>query len=156
DHAQNVFYVGQISYQRGALAQAEVAWREYMRLADRMVVLAPDKKDYRLEQVYANTNLGTVLHDQRRYREAAARYQASLGVAEALAAAEPRNVDFQKRVGSNLAWLADAHEYSGALDQALGERERQLRLLTNLQRADPRDAELLRDAMTAHRAIGRL
>ena len=34
-----------------------------------MVALAPEKKDYKLEQVYANNNLGAVLNDERRYGE---------------------------------------------------------------------------------------
>ena len=156
DHAQNVFYVGAIAYQRGDLGQTEAAWREYKRLADAMVALAPTKAEYRLEQVYASTNLGTVYMDQRRYREAAAKFELSLRAAESLAAAEPRNLDYQKRVSNHLAWLADAHEYSGALEQALAERERQARLLADLERIDPRDTEIQRNAMTAHRSIGRL
>jgi tetratricopeptide (TPR) repeat protein len=156
DHAQNVFYVGYVAYQRGSLEEAARRFREYKRLADQMVAVAPDKNEYRVEQVYANTNLGTVLMDQRRYRDAAATYQASLNIAESLGAAEPRNFEYQKRVSNNLAWLADAHEYSGALEQALGERERQLRLLSDLERIDPRDTLTQRDAMTAHRSIGRL
>jgi tetratricopeptide (TPR) repeat protein len=156
DHAQNVFYVGQISYQRGALKDAEAAWREYKRLADRMVALAPDNNDYRLEVAYANTNLGTVLMDQRRYREAAITYQSALNVAEALAAAQPRNVNYQKQVADALAWLADAHEFSGSLDRSLAEREQQLQILSDLERSDPRDTQVQRKEMTTHRAIGRL
>ena len=156
DHAQNVFYVGAIDYQRGALSQAESNWREYQSLADRMVELEPGNRTYLLEQVYANTNVGTVLMDQRRYGEAATAFQAALRGAESLAAAEPRNLDYQRRVSNNLAWLADAHESAGNLEQALGERERQLRLLADLQRIDPRDTLLQRDTMTAHRSIGRL
>ena len=156
DHAQNVFYVGAIAYQRGELPQAEAAWRQYLGLADRMVELAPENKDYRLEQVYANTDVGTVLNDQHRYRAATARFQASLAMAESLAAAEPRNLDYQKRVSNNLAYLADSHEGSGDLQQALGDRERQLRLLADVARIDPRDTKLQQMAMTAHRSVGRL
>jgi tetratricopeptide (TPR) repeat protein len=156
DHAQNVFYVGAIAYQRGDLRQTEAAWREYKRLADNMVALAPAKAEYRLEQASANLNLGTVYMDQRRYREAAAKFELSLAGAESLAAADPRNIEYQKRVSNRLAWLADAHEYSGALDQALAERERQIRLLADLERTDARDTGIQRDAMTAHRSIGRL
>jgi tetratricopeptide (TPR) repeat protein len=156
DHAQNVFYVGQIAYQRGDLKQAEGAWREYKGLADRMVALAPNDNDYRLEQVYSSNSLGSVLVDLRRYREAAAIYQSSLGIAEALAAAEPGKRDYQFRVSNALAWLADAHEYSGALDGALAERERQLRLLSDMQLKDPRDTQIQRYMMTTHRSIGRL
>ena len=156
DHAQNVYWVGYIAYQRGQFGPAAAQFREYKTLANRMVELAPDKKDYRLEQVYANNNLGAVLLDQRRYREMAQSFQASLGSAEALAAGDPRNVDYQKSVINILGWLADAHEYSGALEPALAERERQLRLLTDIQRIDPRDTETPRDIMTARRSIGRL
>ncbi len=156
DHAQNVFYVGAIAYQRGDLGQTEAAWREYKQLADKMAALAPAEAEYRLEQVYANTNLGTVYMDQRRYREAAAKFELALRGAESLAAADPRNLEYQKRLSNRLAWLADAHEYSGALDQALADRERQARLLAELGRMDPRDTAIQRDAMTAHRSIGRL
>jgi len=156
DHAQNVFYVGQIAYERGSLRQAEAAWREYKRLAERMVELAPEDNDYRLEEVYASNSLGSVLMTERRYGEAAAIYQSSLKVAEALAAAEPGKRDYQFRVSNALAWLADAHEYSGALDRSLAERERQVQLLTDMQQRNPQDTEIQRDMMTARRAVGRL
>jgi tetratricopeptide (TPR) repeat protein len=156
DHAQNVYWVGYIAYQRGQLTEANGRFSEYKRLADQMVALAPDKKDYRLEQVYADNNLGTVLNDQRRYRQSAASFQSSLGVAESLAASDPRNDDYQGSVVNILAWLADAHEYSGALDQALAEREREVRLLIELRKHNPQDSRIQRDMMTARRAIGRL
>jgi tetratricopeptide (TPR) repeat protein len=156
DHAQNVFWVGYIAYQRGRLNDAARLFREYQRLAGRMVALAPDSKDYRLEVIYANTNLGTVQMEQRRYREAVRTYEASVRAAESLSAADPRSLDHQKNVTNALAWLADAREYTGELEQALATRERQLRLITNLEQANPNDMQLQRDAMTAHRSIGRL
>jgi tetratricopeptide (TPR) repeat protein len=156
DHAQNVFWVGYIAYQRGQMDQAAGQFREYKRLANQMVELSPDKPEYRLEQVYANTNLATVLNDQRHYRAAAVTFQASLSEAERLSAAEPRNLDYQKRLINILGWLADAREYSGAIEQALADRERQLRVVTDLEHIDPRDTDIQRHAMTAHRTVGRL
>src|SRR5215212_9131917 len=47
DHAQNVFWVGYIAYQRGQLGNAAAHFREYKQLANRMVASAPDKKEYR-------------------------------------------------------------------------------------------------------------
>jgi len=76
--------------------------------------------------VYANSNLGTLLLDERRYQQAARAFEDAVRPAERLAAAEPDNVDYQKQVAGTLAWLADAHEFAGELDQALAERERQL------------------------------
>jgi tetratricopeptide (TPR) repeat protein len=156
DHAQNVYWVGYIDYLSGDPQSAARRFSEYKRMADQMVQLAPDRKEFKLEQVYANTNLGTVQMEVRQYREAAATYESSLVVADALAAADPRNVDYQKQVVTTLAWLADAHEYAGELDQALGERERQLQLLQMLEKVAPGDTEIQRDTMTARRSIGRL
>jgi tetratricopeptide (TPR) repeat protein len=121
-----------------------------------MVALDPDNKDYRLEEIYANTNLGTVQMERRRYRDAVRTYEASVRAAETLAAADPRSLDYQKNVNNALAWLADAREYAGLLEQALATRERQVRLITELERSNPNDMQLQRDAMTAHRSIGRL
>jgi len=156
DHAQNVFWVGYIAYQRGQLDTADAQFRQYKQLAQTMVALAPDNKLYRLEVVYANDNLGTVLNDERRYREMAASFQSSLGVAESLAAAEPRNLDYQKTVINVLGWLADAHEALGSLDRSLAERERQLQVIGSLKQLDAHDTETQRFEMTAHRSIGRL
>ena len=156
DHAQNEFWVGYIAYQRGHLDEAGARFREYRRLADQMVALAPDKKDYRLEQVYAETNLGTVQMEEDRYSEAAETFETAQRVSEALAASDPRNVQFQKQVTDNLAWLADAHEYSGSLQQALAERERQAALLSDFARTRPTDTQIQRDLMSAQEAVGRL
>jgi tetratricopeptide (TPR) repeat protein len=156
DHAQNVFFVGQVAYERGDIAAAATRFNEYKQLADQMVALAPAERKYRLEQVYANTNLGTVLMQERRYREAASTYQSLLGEAEALASAEPGNMVYARQLDQDLAWLADAYEDSGDLDRALATRRRQLQLLSQLQPVDPRNNQLQRDAMTAHRAVGRL
>ena len=156
DHAQNVFWVGYIAWQRGNLDEAARRFGEYKQLATQMAALAPDNNEYRREGVYANTNLGTVLLEQRRYRQAVPLFQESVRVSEALAAADPRNLDYQKTVINNLAWLADAREFSGALEEALGDRERQLRWIADGARLDPRDVDFKRDAMTAHRSMGRL
>ena len=156
DHAQNVFWVGYIDYQRGQMDRAGAAFREYRRLADRMVALAPNKPEYRLERIYADTNLGTVLMDQRRYREAAEVFQQSLEPAETLAARFPDNLVYQKQLSSALAWLSEAREYSGQLDEALAHRRRQLASLAVLLRQNKDDTDLMNKEMIAHRSVARL
>ena len=46
---------------RGQIDSAEAAFREYKRLADRMVELAPDNMKWRMEDQNADANLATVL-----------------------------------------------------------------------------------------------
>ncbi len=156
DHAQNVFWVGYIAWQRGLTREAESAFQLYKRLANRMIALEPDKREWQLERVYADTNLGVLLLDQRRYREAAAAFQESLSPVEAMAAAEPRNLDVQKQLSETLAYLADAREKSGRLDDALAHRERQLALIERLQRSNAGDMTIQEQALAARIAMGRL
>ena len=72
--------------------------REYKRLALRMVALSPDSMKYRMEVQYADTNLGVVLSDQRRFEEAVAQFKDALSTMEAIATADPRNADYQTGV----------------------------------------------------------
>ena len=156
DHAQNVFWVGYIDYQRGQMDKASAAFREYRRLADRMVALAPGKPEYRLERIYADTNLGTVLMDQRHYREAAKTYQNLLSSTEALVSANPGKLDYQKQLLESLAWLADARENSGQIDDALVHRQRQVDLLATLWNEHRGDTMLKRQELAARRSLTRL
>jgi len=156
NHAQNVFWVGYIDYQRGNLDRAATAFRDYRGLADRMIALAPNKPDYRLERIYADNTLGTVLMDQRHYREAANLFQQLLEQTEALVAAYPENLDYQKQRSSALAWLADARENSGQLDEALAHRERQLDLLKKIWAAHAGDVWIKREELATRRSLTRL
>jgi tetratricopeptide (TPR) repeat protein len=156
DHAQNVFWVGYTDYQRGDLDKASAAFREYRRLADRMIKAAPNEDRYRLEQIYADTNLGTVLMKQRRYRAAAEVYQASLEPVDALLAKSPANREYQTQLIDTLAWLADAREHSGQLDEALGHRRRELGLLAKQWKLDEGNTTVKRNEMTARRGMARL
>jgi len=154
DHAQNVFYWGEVSERRGRLDVAETAMREYKRLADRMVALDPENRKWQMEVKYADTNLGFILYKQRRYAEAARQFGSALILVERLAAAEPRNEDYQKSLPETLAWLADAQFGEGRLEEAIGQRERQVSLLDALMRAS--DDVVFRDgSIAANRVLGR-
>jgi tetratricopeptide (TPR) repeat protein len=156
DHAQNVFWVGYIAWQRGQLRPAEAAFREYKRLAERMIALEPGNAKFRLEGKYADNNLGSVLMEQHRYAEAAVAFQRSLATVETLAASNPGDDDYKKGLLESLAWLAGALAGEGRLDEALAQRERQIALVEQWIAASPGDAEYSRKAMTAHRAVSRL
>ena len=156
DHAQNVFWVGYIDYQRGNLDRAADAFREYRRLADRMIALAPGKSDYRLERIYAESNLGTVLMQQRHFRDAAQTYQNLLASTETLTNSSPGKLQYQKQLSEALAWLSQAREFSGQLDDALAHRQRQVELLARLWKSHPGDTSIKADELAARRSLTRL
>lgn len=156
DHAQNVFWVGDIALQRGQTENAEGMMREYKTLAEQLIALDPSKTEWQMERIYADANLGIVLLRVRRYREGAAVFQASLTSIEKLAAGAPQNAEYRKSLIETLAWLADAREQEGRLDDALAQRERQLALLEPLIAKTNSDADNKRQSLVAHRAAGRL
>jgi tetratricopeptide (TPR) repeat protein len=154
DHAQNVFWIGELARERRQTGQAEAAYREYKRLADRMVAIEPDNLKWRMELAYANENLGIVLYNQRRFAEAVRQFEGSLRPMESLAAIEPGNADYQKELSNVLAWLADAQRDLGNLDSAIAVRRRQIAGLEQLTRTSGGNVEFLRLLIPAHQALG--
>jgi tetratricopeptide (TPR) repeat protein len=132
EHAQNVFYIGEIQKRLGRPRAAEAAMREYKRLADRMVALDPDNIRWRMEEQYALANLGIVLFVQRRFPEAVTQLRQSLAVIDGLALTDPNNREYQQSLAEGLAWLADAQASAGRLADATATRERHVALLTRL------------------------
>jgi tetratricopeptide (TPR) repeat protein len=132
DHAQNVFYVGQFAQNAGDLRTAEASMREYQRLARQMVALEPDNMKYRMEVQYADTDLGVVLSDQRRYAEAVAQFSDALSTMEAISTADPSNEAYRQSVAESLAWLADAERAIGNYDRAIELRKRNVALYNQL------------------------
>jgi tetratricopeptide (TPR) repeat protein len=154
NHAQNTFYLAEIGVRRGRLDAAEAHFREYSRLADRMVELEPDSIKWRTEAQFAAANLGFVLYSRREFPEAIQQFARALRTVEAFAAADPAKNDYQTGVADALALIADAQEADGRLAEATKSRERHVALLTRLvQRigADARSRLIL-----AHRDLGRL
>ena len=144
-------FVGKISYQRGAMGEPKPLggnirdWPSAWRTRSGTMTIALSS--------YSNNSLGRYW-GPRRYGEAAVVYQSSLALQRrgGRRAAQTR-LSIQ---GKQCLACWPRHEYSGALEKALAERERQLRLLQDMLRLDPRDTEIQRYMMTAHRSIGRL
>ena len=153
DHAQNVFWMGELARLRGRSGPAEAAFREYKRLADLMVSIEPDNLKWRMETQYAAINLGIVLYNQRRFAEAARHFQGALRPMESLAAIDSGNTEYQKELSNLLAWLADTKQSEGQLDQAIAIRERQLAFLHRLAASGTADVELGEKLIPAHTGL---
>ncbi len=153
DHAQNVFYVGEMARSAGRPTEAEASWREYKRLADQMTAIAPDNLKYRMEVQYAGENLGISLYDQHRFAEASRQFEGVAGPMEKLASLYPDNSTYQKEFANDLAWVADAQRAEGKLDAAAATRERQISLLNRLI-ATAADFDVRAKLITAHQGLG--
>ncbi len=155
DHAQNVFWIGEIARSSGRLRDAETAYREYKSLAERMVSLEPDNMKWRMETQYADTNLGIALFEQRRFAEAEQQFQRALATTQALATADPANSEYQKGLAETLAWLADAKMASGKIGESIALRQRHVALLDRSLAASNDDVEFRQKLIPAYRALGR-
>jgi len=131
DHSQNVFWIAQIEWQLGRVAQAEAGLRKYKRLADQLVELEPNSMSWRMEQQSADFNLGILLFARRKFSEAIDQFTRSLATMQALATADPGNSDYQVAVTESQIWLADARSAIGQLGAALRIREQ---VVARLQR----------------------
>jgi tetratricopeptide (TPR) repeat protein len=152
EHAQNVFYIGQIAQQRGDLRTAESYMREYQKLARQMVALQPDSMKWRMETQYADTDLGVVLFNQRRFAEALAQFTEALRTIQAIATADPGNRDYQQQLAESLAWLGDAQRAAGDYRSATRTRERHVALLAGLSRSG--DVDFQQRLIPAYRMLG--
>ncbi|MEA3081901.1 MAG: hypothetical protein QOD54_1569 [Sphingomonadales bacterium] len=155
DHAQNVFYVGDIALRRGDEKAAETAFRDYKTLSEREVALDPNNMKWRMEAQSADANLGVMLFNQRRFAEASKQLEQALRGMDAFATADPHNMDYQKSLVESLAWVADSHLAEGRLDAALADRRRDVSLLEPLFQQS-RDSDFGSKLIAAHRSLGKI
>lgn len=155
DHAQNVFYVGEIAHQRGNFRTAENYMREYQRLASKMIALGPDSMKWRMEKQYADFNLGVILADERRFAEAVSLFRDSLRTMVAIATADPSNKDYQQQIAESYAWLADVDRAVGNYPEAITSRQQGIAVLERLLGATD-DVGYQQRLIPARRALGTL
>jgi tetratricopeptide (TPR) repeat protein len=154
EHAQNVFWVGDLARQRGRTDRAETAFREYGELAGRMVAIQPDNLKYRMEVQYARENLGIVLMNQRRFDEALRQFNAIVKAIESMRMIDPDNKEYQNELSNAYGWLADAHRALGQLDDAIAVRQRQISYIDGLIAGGNSDVMLRQRLIVAHQALG--
>jgi serine/threonine-protein kinase len=152
DHSQSVFWVGYIERQRGELARAGEAFREYMALADRMVALEPGKLEWRVEQAMAAQNLGVWHLDADRPRDALAQFDKVVTMWTKLL---PQRPESGFELAQTWGFTARGREMLGDSPGALAANEAKLQALDQMPGSrGNRDSEVLR--ATIHSDIARL
>jgi tetratricopeptide (TPR) repeat protein len=155
EHAQNIFWIGELARQRGDSSGAVASAREYQRLAIKMVATDPNNMKWRIERQNADAELGIVLMSQRRFAEAARQFEGALRTIEAVAAVDPKNSEYQKSIAESLAWLADSEAAQGHLAAAIAGRRQQIALLQRLINQSD-DVQYRQKMIPARQGLGRL
>jgi tetratricopeptide (TPR) repeat protein len=156
DHAQSVYWVGAVAFQRGQNDVAEKSFDAYRALAERLVALEPAKDDWQAEVGYAYSNLGTLMIRTGRAPEAVEAFGHALAVSSALAERAPDDAGRQMDDAQSHAWLADAIEKQMRFDAALAERTAELAIYEKVLASDPQNNSAKRSELVSRHAIARL
>jgi tetratricopeptide (TPR) repeat protein len=106
DHAQSLYWVGFIAWQRGDLGAAKRQFQGYDALASKLVAADPRKFDWQLEKSYAQSNLGTVASESGDLAAASRHFAAALVIDRRFYEANRTLDDAIMQYGETLSWAA--------------------------------------------------
>lgn len=141
DHAQSVFWVGSMAWQRGDVQTGRLYFGEYLKQAQKLVSLDAKNASWLVELGYANANLGTLELDESQPAKALSYFANAEKVFSSLRAGATDKRDQTYNVAQALAWKADARHELFDLPGALSERRQESELYRELLRADPNDSK---------------
>ena len=151
DHAQSVYWLGDVAQRRGQLEQAQTQFEAYKQLADRLVALDVASDAWRAEATYADYDLGVVLLERHHADQAAAAFAGALQILQARARAAPQDRDRQWDLAQIHAWIADAELARRRLDAAMSHRLIERGIYDAMLAGHPSDA-----AAASSHAVNRL
>ena len=104
DHAQNVFYVGEIAMHRNDGEKFAAQTGEYLRLARLLMEIDGDNPRSRLEVAYATSNIGSVKFAQGLYNDAIPYFKESIDARKALLDANPDDSELRLAYAYAISW----------------------------------------------------
>jgi len=110
ERSQAEFWLGASHYQALEHDRARPLFERYAHSAGELVALDPDNPDYRLEEAYAMSNLGSLAVDQGDLDAADTAFAGAGAMFSELAAASPDEHDLRFEVAANDSWLAAVRE----------------------------------------------
>lgn len=114
----NAYYIGQLHKDRKDIVAAERAWGEYLRFADMLHDLEPDKAEWWVEQSYARNNLGSLAQARGHPEQAAPYFAASIALKQRALARAPDSKMLVAELADSYSWLGGARQAMGELKAA--------------------------------------
>ncbi len=156
DHAQSVYWVGDIALRRGDMAAVTDYWTQYRDFGARLVDLDPDKDEWKTELAYGRRNLASLAFDRGDMEAATIGFRLASEISGALAAAAPLDRARQINFGDDLQWLALAQERSGKFEESSASLSAEDAIYATILAADPADDAVLRQRAVNNRIQARL
>jgi hypothetical protein len=146
DQAQSEYWVGSVDMLGCDPKRAKVPFREYARLADRLIAIDPKSAINLREGGYAQGNLcENALEQPVEKGEAMRACAASLEFMQRAAHAAQPPKDIDADVANHEGWLADAYHANGDREAAMTHRIAQEAILKSMLEADPNNKARLKD-----------
>ncbi|AHE52392.1 TIR domain-containing protein [Sphingomonas sanxanigenens] len=159
-HAQSEFWLGFAALQRSDLRTARAYFEAYRRLAQRLVAIDPANPTYRQEAAYADGNLCTLSHEDKKAAAQArvAICRSALELMQDAARRTPADkVDpVMVQVGNYHAWLAGALLMAGDPKEAEAHYLAQAQITDRLLADDPRNMDLREIAVVTAFSVARI
>lgn len=156
DHAQSVFWVGYIAWQRGDRDKAKRQFTDYHDYAQCLVAKDPANEDWQAELEYAYSNLGTLAMDAGEAAEAEAWFRKALEISLAKLAKAPDDIERVLSAGQAYAWLADALHRQVKLDEARDTRGLEMGLYQQQTSEAATGAKIMRPKTVAEYALAQI
>ncbi len=132
------YWLGYVSYLQGDLATAEQHFRAYQAAAERLVAI-DGKPEWRMEQAYAHSNLGTLAQARGDAEGALAHIRRTVEVNRQVVAAAPKDPQWRKELAASLSWLAEVLFSRGELEPARVQYQASRDVLRELTKLAPGD-----------------
>jgi len=156
DQAQSVFWLGNIDWQRGDKVQAEAAFNEYQRLSLLLIEKDPKNTKWLAEAAYSYNNVGVMLFQDRRFKDASEQFQRGRTIQAKLVEAENKDLSRLIDLGRFDAWLADSARLSDDLTAAAEIRAREIVTYQRVLDLDPLNKSAVEFYVPALIALGRI
>jgi tetratricopeptide (TPR) repeat protein len=155
--AQSEFWVAEASWRVGDYAQAELHFKLYAVLAQRLIAASPHNPLWQMEVGYAQSNLGMFIMC-RRLDLAQAEPHLKMAMDNFLEASRqrPSDADIKGEIADGYGWLGELERLRQKCDAALKYRTQQKNILDELLSNDWRNAEIRNQLITNKLALARV
>ena len=136
---QAEYWIGQTHMDQGDLASTEASYMAYAEITRRLILLQPENAEWVLEMAFALTGLGSLQksRDANNPERTLQFMQSSLEYNQIALVLDPTNEYYRSELGQSHANLADAQLNVCDLEGALGSRQEQVALDSELLKAEP-------------------
>ena len=142
NHAQSLYWQGELARRKGDYEAARVPWDGYLELATQLYQINPRSFDWVMERAWAEQNLGALDALERQYESALVRYETALKYFSEAAQIDPENRVVAREIASVSGWQADAALITGVAEDVIRFRQRQVDLLREELARSPQNIAL--------------